>query len=523
MQLNLSGEKKKVTKAAGVVGLATLASRVGGYLRDRVIAHFFGAGAETDAFFVAFRIPNLLRRLFAEGTLTIAFIPIFTEVLKVKGEKAAFQLARAAMGMLLLALFAACGLGMIFTEEIVGAIAWGWDPGGQTFELAVRLTRLCLPFLLLVSLLALAGGVLNSMGHFFAPAAAPLLLNLSIIAAAIFLHGSFAVPAVSLVVGVLAGGVLQLILQIPYLRRKKVPLSPAWRPFDPDLGRVLKLMGPAAFGAAVYQITVFMDTVLASYLPQGTVSYLWYADRLMQFPLGIFAIAVSTAILPSLSRQAAAGDQAGMVETMGYGIRLTWFIALPATAGLLILAQPLMTLLFQGGRFEAEDARQASLALLGYGAGLWAVAAVRPVLQCFYALKDTRTPVLVAACALVLKLLVSLWLMGPLKQMGLTLATSCAGVFNLAVLVLLLRRRLGRLGGRAIANSTWRMAAATLATSAAVYVLAYLPGWGEAGGLAHWALRPLAAVGGGAVVYLAAARVFRSPELGEALGQFRRR
>ena len=520
--MSASGEKKKVTKAAGVVGLATLASRLGGYVRDRVIAHYFGAGAETDAFFVAFRIPNLLRRLFAEGTLTIAFIPIFTEVLKVKGEKAAFMLARAAMAMLLLALFAACGLGMIFTEELVGAIAWGWDPGGQTFELAVRLTRICLPFLLLVSLLALSGGVLNSLGHFFAPAVAPLLLNLSIITTAIFLHNSFAVPAMSLAVGVLVGGVLQLVVQIPYLVKHGAPLLPAWRPRDPDLGRVLKLMGPAAFGAAVYQITVFMDTVLASYLPQGTVSYLWYADRLMQFPLGIFAIAVSTAILPSLSRQAAAGNQAGMVETMGYGIRLTWFIALPAMVGLLVLAQPLMMLLFAGGRFNAEDARQASLALLGYGAGLWAVAAVRPVLQSFYALKDTKTPVLVAAAALVIKLAVSLWLMGPLKQMGLTLATSCAGVFNLTVLILLLRRRLGRLGGRKIAESTWRMVVACLVMGLVAYALAYLPGWGGQIGLANLVLRPLAAVAGGAVVYLLVVYLLKSPELGEVLGQFRR-
>jgi len=521
--MDAASEKRKVTRAAGVVGLATLASRVGGYLRDRVIAQFFGAGMESDAFFVAFRIPNLLRRLFAEGTLTIAFIPVFTEVLKLKGERQAFLLARAAMSMLVLALVAACGLGMFFAEDLVRAIAWGWNPSGQAFTLAVRLTRWCLPFLLVVSLLALAAGVLNSLGHFFAPAAAPLVLNLSIIAAALCLRGSLEPAVLSLAVGVVAGGVLQLILQVPFLRAKGVPLRPAWRPHDPMLRKVLRLMGPAAFGAAVYQLTVFLDTVLASYLPRGTVSYLWYADRLMQFPLGIFAIALSTAILPSLSRQAADGDLEALKDTMGYGVRLTWFIALPAMVGLVVLAEPLMTLLFKGGRFGLEASHQAALALMGYGAGLWAVAGVRPVLQSFYALKDTKTPVLVAAGALLVKLGVSLWLMGPLRQMGLTLGTSAGAVFNLLVLMVLLRRRLGPLGGRRMALSGLKALGLSLFMGGAAWLVAFGPDWGDRQGLAAWVLRPVAAMTAGMALYLLLARLARLPELAEVLEVLRHR
>jgi putative peptidoglycan lipid II flippase len=516
-------EKQKVTRAAGVVGAATLASRVGGFVRDLVIAYFFGAGPAADAFFVAFRIPNLLRRLFAEGALTIAFIPVFTEVLKQKGREEAYLLARSTYGVLALILLLVCALGAVFSPEVVRAIAPGFTPGGQSYDLAVTLTRWCLPYIFFVSLTALAAGVLNSTGHFFAPAASPVLLNLCLIASAAILAPRMDPPVMSLAVGVILGGLGQLLMQLPYLKARGLSFKPAWDLANPALKRVVKLALPAAFGAAVYQLTVFINTVLASLLPTGSVSYLYYADRLIEFPLGIFAIAVSTAILPSLSRQAADKDHAALIDTMGFGLRLTMFINLPAMAGLIVLAQPLVVLLFARGQFGAPEAIATSGALWGYAAGLWAFAALRSVLPAFYALKDTITPVKVGIVALAINLAASLILMGPFKHIGLALATSISSAANLGILLWLLRKRLGPLGGRRILSSMLKAGAASVVMAAAVAAVAYGPEWGETGGLTARYAKPLAGVLAGAIVYLAAARFMGMAELRELKDILRRK
>lgn len=510
-----AGEKQKVTRAAGVVGAATLASRVGGFVRDMVIAFFFGAGPAADAFFVAFRIPNLLRRLFAEGALTIAFIPVFTEVLKQKGKDEAYLLARSTYGVLALALLAVCALGALFAPEVVRVMAPGFQPDGQSYGLAVTLTRWCLPYIFFVSLTALAAGVLNSTGHFFAPAVSPVLLNLCLIASAALLAPRMDPPVMSLAVGVILGGLGQLLMQLPYLKARGLSFKPAWDLANPALKRVAKLALPAAFGAAVYQLTVFINTVLASLLPTGSVSYLYYADRLIEFPLGIFAIAVSTAILPSLSRQAADGDHAALIDTMGFGLRLTMFINLPAMVGLIVLAQPLVLLIFARGEFGSAEAVATTGALWGYAAGLWAFAALRSVLPAFYAMKDTITPVKVGIVTLAINLAASLALMGPLKHTGLALATSISGAANLGLLLWLLRRRLGPLGGRRILGSVLRASLGSLVMAAVVAGVTYGFEWGEAGGIISRYVRPLVGVLAGAVVYMALAWLLRMPELGE--------
>ena len=512
-----------MTRAAGVVGLATLVSRVGGFVRDVVVAYLFGAGPAADAFFVAFRIPNLLRRLFAEGTLTIAFIPVFTELLRKKGREEAFLLARSTLSLLALALLVVTIAGEIFAPQVVRLIAPGFTPGAGTFGLAVELTRWCLPYIFFISLVALAGGVLNSLGHFFAPAAAPALLNLTIIAAALVLSPHVDPPVMSLAVGVALGGVAQLLMQLPYLRAMGVPWKPAWDVKNPALRRMLRLMIPAIFGAAVYQVAVLMDTILASFLPSGTVSYLYYADRLIQFPLGIFAIAVSTAILPSLSRQAADGDRKALLSTMGYGLRLILFITVPAMVGLLVLARPLVALLFMRGEFTLAMASETAGAVMGLAAGLWAIAAVRAVVQSFYALKDIKTPVAVAALCLVIKLVVSLVLMGPFKQTGLALATSASAAANLILLLILLRKRVGLLGGRRLLKSALGTCAAAVIMGALVFLVAYGPDWGDpAKALWRW-VRPLAALGVGTACYFVAAKLMRLAELGELWQVFRSR
>jgi len=521
--MQAASEQHKMTRAAGVVGLATLASRIGGFVRDVVIAYLFGAGPAADAFFVAFRIPNLLRRLFAEGTLTIAFIPVFTELLKKKGREEAFLLARSTFSLLALALLAVTIAGEIFTPQVVRLIAPGFTPGEGTFALAVEMTRWCLPYIFFISLVALAAGVLNSLGHFFAPAAAPALLSLTIIATALVLSPRVDPPVLSLAMGVVVGGVAQLLMQLPYLKAKGVPFKPAWDIKNPALRRMLRLMIPAIFGAAVYQVAVLMDTILASFLPSGTVSYLYYADRLIQFPLGIFAIAVSTAILPSLSRQAADGDKKALLSTMGYGLRLILFITVPAMVGLLVLAKPLVVFLFMRGEFTLEMAGETAGAVMGLGAGLWAIAGVRAVVQSFYALKDIRTPVAVAALCLVIKLVVSLALMGPLKQTGLALATSASGVVNLLLLLWLLRKRVGLLGGRRLFKSGLGTCTAAVVMGALVALVAYGPDWGDPNGaLWRWA-RPMAALGVGTASYFAAAKLMHLAELGELWQVFRSR
>lgn len=516
-------EHHKVARAAGVVGMATLASRVGGFVRDLVVAYFFGAGPAADAFFVAFRIPNLLRRLFAEGTLTIAFVPVFTEMLAKKGKDEAMLLARATHGMLALVLLIVCVLGMAFSAQVVGLIAPGFGAGTETQALAVTLTRWCFPYIFFVSLAALSAGVLNSMDHFFTPAVSPVLLNLALIFSAVLLSPHMDPPVLSLAVGVFLGGLAQLMVQAPCLRGRGVPLKPSWDPRNPGLRRIFRLMGPAIFGAAVYQVTVMLNTFLASYLPQGSVSYLYYADRLIEFPLGVFAIAVSTAILPSMSRQAAQDDHQALVETMGYGLRLTMFINLPAMVGLIVLAKPLVLLLFARGKFDAHSVDSTAGALVGYGVGLWAFAAIRSVLPAFYALKDTRTPVKVAAFCLLVNLGVSLALMGPLAHVGLALATTASSIVNFMALLWLLRQRLGLLGGRRLLSASLGSALAAAIMGAAVWAVCYLLPWGPSNHLMSHTARPVVSLLVGVLVYLTAARLMGLQELRELWRVVRRR
>jgi putative peptidoglycan lipid II flippase len=291
----------QVTKAAGVVSGATLLSRIFGLLRDIVIAGYFGAGMASDAFFVAFRIPNLLRRLFAEGSLTIAFVPVFTEYLTKDGESIAFLFARSAIRLISILLAAAAVVGILLTPLIVRIMAPGFMASPEKLELTITLTRFMFPYIFFIGLVALCMGILNALGHFAAPALAPVMLNLAMIVSVLFLSPHLQNPVYGLAIGVLLGGLLQLLLQIPFLLRKGMVFWEAANLFHPGLKRIGKLMLPAVFGAAVYQINILVGTLLASLLPDGSVSYLYYADRLVQFPLGIFAIAVATAVLPSFS------------------------------------------------------------------------------------------------------------------------------------------------------------------------------------------------------------------------------
>lgn len=508
----------RVVSAVGSIGLATLASRVLGYVRDMVVALAFGAGPVTDAFFVAYRIPNLLRRLLAEGALSTAIIPVFSEYLARGGREAFQRMARAVAGVGTLTLGLVSALGMALTPWIVAVMTPGWAADLALTDLTVRLTRLMFPYLLLVGLAALAAGTLNAHHRFFTAALGPAVLNVGMILAVLLLASRLEPPVLSLAVGVLVGGLGQVLVQVPEIRRLGLPLAPSaeWR--HPALRTIAYRLGPAAFGLAAVQITVLVNTFLASLLPRGAISYLYYADRVMEFPLGVFGIALATASLPTMSAQAARGDHRGLNQTVGFALRLSAFIAVPATVGLLALRAPIVRLLFQRGEFGPDHAVATARALAGYAVGLPAFSASRIAAQTFYALGDTRTPVWTGFAGVVVNVALALLLMWPLEHAGLALASSLSSYVTLCGLVWLLRRRLGPMGGAQIARSLARVLVAT------VPVLVWCL-WVRPDAMGSWvaAGRTLAAVAGGLVLYAGAAAALRAPELIALLGIIRRR
>jgi putative peptidoglycan lipid II flippase len=511
-------EQESVTQAAGTVGFFTLLSRILGLVRDMFVAWRFGAADATDAFFVAFRIPNLLRRLFAEGSLTVAFVPVFTEYLSKKTKEDAFQLARVILTLLSIVLVIVTILGVLFSPWIVRIQAPGFGGSGMKYELTVLLTRITFPYIFLISLVALFMGILNSLRHFAAPAAAPIFLNVGIIGSILWISPHFSQPIIGVAIGVLIGGFLQVGLQIPWVLKKGLSFLPSWGPRHPAVKRIGILMLPAIFGSAIYQFNQFIGTLLASLLPQGSVSWLYYADRLTQFPLGVFAIAISTAALPSLSRQAAGKNLDEFRETLGHALRLVFFISLPSMVGLIILGRPIIQVFWERGAFTAFSTKMTAQALIFYSAGLWAVSGTRVMVSAFYALQDTKTPVKVAVVALVANLLCSLLLMGPLAHGGLALALSIASTLQLGLLVLLFKRKLGAWDLRPIIMSMGKCVAASGVMGLGIYYLSY--NWwapSPAVGLWHLALRLVVLVLGGVMIYFGVSYILRCRELGAVM------
>ncbi len=530
-------ENRQIARAAGLVGFFTFISRIAGLLRDSVVGYYFGTGMAADAFFVAFRIPNLLRRFVAEGAMSVAFVPVFTDYLTNRSREEAVEAASALASLMAVGLAVLTLVGVLFAPFWTALFAPGFVGEPGKFELTVTLTRWVFPYIFLVSLVALASGILNALRHFAAPAMSPIFLNLAMIATAILLCPHLEVPVQGLAWGVVIGGVLQLALQVPPLVRHGIRLVPRWQPGHEAVRRALGLMAPMVFGAAVYQINIMVDTILASVLPAGSVSYLWYADRVFEFPLGIFAVALGTAALPSFSAQAARGAYDDLRRSLSFSIRLTNFIVLPAAVGIMTLALPITSVLFQRGAFGFDQAVLTARALSAFAVGLWSVSMVRLVIPAFYAMQDTRTPVITAAAAFVANCCFSLLLMGPvaatgesnvadaiaavtraisvadMRHAGLALSTSLAATVNLIGLTVLLRRRLGPLGAAEWLPSFARSLVAALAMVPAVRWVAGLTDWAEHGHLVAHAAVLAAAIGVGVFVFVAVAAVLGGDEI----------
>jgi len=449
-------ENHSVVKAAGVIGIATFSSRILGFIRDMVLARLFGATPAADAFFVAFRIPSLLRELFAEGSMSSAFIPVFTEYHTLKSKREAWELASAAFTTLLTIVTLVTVLGILAAPWLVQALAPGFHTSPEKLALTTTLTRVMFPYLLFISLAAVAMGVLNSVRAFAVPAYAALFLNIFIIGCALFLSPLLEEPIVGVAIGVVAGGAAQFAMQLPSLKLRGLLFGFRFQPGHPGVRRIGQLMVPSLLGMSVTQINLTVSTILASFIA-GAPTYLFYGMRLIQFPLGIFGVALAMAILPTLSAQAARGALDELRTTLGFGLRMIIFIMLPAMLGLIFLRTPIIHLFFEHGTFTAQDTSETAMTVLCYAIGLWAFGGVRIIVAAFYSLQDTKTPAISAAIAVTANIAFSLMLMASLGAAGLALATALAAMVNGGILVAVLNRRLGGVDWGSVGRSALRV------------------------------------------------------------------
>ena len=427
-------------KALANVSAMTLLSRLLGFVRDTVIARAFGAGLMTDAFVVAFKIPNLLRRLFAEGAFSQAFVPILSEYKSRRGADETQHLVDHVAGMLALVLFIVTLLGVIAAPIVIYISAPGFSADVQKFDVTVSLLRIIFPYIFFISLVALSAGILNTHSRFSIPAFTPVLLNIAMITGALWGAPYFHPPVLALAWSVAVGGALQLAFQIPFLRQLKLLPRLRLNFHDAGMWRVLKLMGPAVFGVSIGQISLLINTIFASFLITGSVSWLYYADRLMEFPTAMLGVALGTILLPSLSRHFAQNAHDEYNKLLDWGLRLTLLLALPAALALALLAVPLIATLFHYGKFSALDLYMTRDALMAYSLGLLGLIMVKVLAPGFYARQNIRTPVKIALATLVLTQLLNWVFLGPLKHAGLALSIGLGACFNAALLLYHLRR-----------------------------------------------------------------------------------
>ena len=520
-----------VARSAGIVSLAIMASRVLGLVRDQVFAALFGARLQYDAFLTAFRIPNLLRDLFAEGALSAAFVTTFAQTIATKGEAEAFRLSNRIATALMLLLAAICALGWIVAPSIVALLAPGFFEVPGKSELTIHLTRIMIPFLLFVALAAQAMGILNARRRFGIPALASAFFNIGSIAGGLFL--GYAVgpilglsPIEGMAYGTLLGGFLQFAVQWPSLRRAGFHFRPMLNFTDPGVRQILRLMGPAVIGVAAVQINVFVNSNFASSIidpstgavGNGPVSWLNYAFRFVQFPIGVFGVAISTATLPIISGSIARQEVGEFRRTLAHSLALVFLLCIPSSVGLAVLGKPIVGLVFEHGKFTPFDTAQTASALAAYSVGLAGYAAIKVLAPAFYALDDARTPMLISLGSIAVNYMMNALLVGPLGHVGLAFSTSAVSLVNFVLLLSLMRRKLGRLEGRRLASSLLKIClASALMAAAAWLVSAQISSHLPLGRSALYLAQVVAATGLGAVVFYFGCRLLRVTELDEAI------
>ena len=427
-------------KSLAAVSSMTMISRVLGFVRDTIVARMFGAGMATDAFFVAFKLPNLLRRIFAEGAFSQAFVPILAEYKTQQGEEATRTFIAYISGLLTLVLALVTVLGILAAPWVIWITAPGFADTSEKFDLTTALLRVTFPYILLISLASLAGAILNTWNRFSVPAFVPTLLNVSMIVFSLFLTPYFDPPVMALGWAVLAGGLAQLLYQLPHLKKIGMLVLPRLNLRDTGVWRVLKQMGPAILGVSVSQISLIINTIFASFLAAGSVSWMYYADRLMELPSGVLGVALGTILLPSLAKTYASDDRHEYSRLMDWGLRLCFLLVLPCALALALIAEPLTVSLFQYGKFSANDALMTQRALIAYAVGLLGIILVKVLAPGFYARQNIRTPVKIALFTLVSTQAMNLVFIGPLKHAGLALAISLAACLNAGLLYWQLRK-----------------------------------------------------------------------------------
>ncbi len=551
--------QRSVARSAGIVSIAVMGSRVLGLVRELVFAAFFGAGFATDAFIIAFRIPNLLRDLFGEGALSAAFVTTFTQKLNQEGEKSAWRLANLVNNGLFIILSLIALLGIIFSPQIVHLLMdmnpkrGTFDPikAQQTYELAVQMTRIMFPFLLMISLAAVAMGVLNTKGIFGIPASASTMFNVGSILGGLFcsylfapdyiaqitraiLHGqkpelsqqSAARAILGMAIGTLIGGVLQWLIQVPSLRKVGYRWQPILSFSDSGVRQVMTLMAPAILGAAAVQVNVLVSTNFASGLGEGPVSWLNYAFRLIQFPIGVFGVAISTATITKTAREAAQGKLDEFRKTIASSLRLTMLMTIPSTIGLVVLAKPIIGMIYERGRFTASDTNQTADAMMFYAVGLTAYSAIKVLAPAFYALKDTRIPMMTSVLSIITNYFVaklSIEYFG-IGHRGLALSVSAVAIINFSLLFFFLRKKLNGIEGRGLLLAFIKVTLAALLMGVACYFVSagvvHLLG---AEKLLARILNVGIAVGVGVIVFSVTAKILRVHELEQLTATLMRR
>jgi putative peptidoglycan lipid II flippase len=516
----------EIVRRAGVVATGTLTSRILGAVRDAVVAAVFALGA-TDAFWLAFTIPNALRVLLGEGAVSAAFVPVFTEVRERESMARAKQFYGNLIGAMAVVLLVVTVLGIACAPWIVKAYAWGFQRDEALFETTVALTRLLFPYIFLMGISALMMGALYASKRFAAPSFAPALLNICLIAAALLLAPMLVElgwPAIfALAVGALLGGVLQIIAQLPSLRKANLIVRPRIGFGDIHVRKCARLMVPLLAGLGVYQLNVLLSRLFASFLPTGSVSYLYYGQRLAEIPQGMFALAIASAALPSLSDAVAKGDEEEAKRLFRHALRLSLFVAVPAAVALAVLAEPTATVFFGRGRYDAAAIHETTRSLVWQAAGIWAVASVRTIVPMFHAHNDTRTPVIASAFNLVAFVALSLVLMGPMQHAGLAAATTAAATIQLVALLWLLHKRSGDLGLAEVNASVLRIVVASAVMGAVVWTGASLGQWSNGGNDPRNVAVFGATVVIGLLTYLGVAAALGSPELRDLKAAIERR